>query len=247
MIYYYSAEGNSEWVAKQIANGTGDSALSITEILKKGSVPPTAGAGEYVGIVFPVYAWSAPKIVTDFIKKLKVDEGAFIYAVCTMGGSAGNTMPQLRRHIRLDACYSVIMPDTYIVMYDTPSEGQIRAKVAAAKAEIPFICKDILEKKSVNKVKKGPFPALLSYIAAPLFRRFAGDKKLRADEKCIGCGVCAEVCPLSNIELSEGKPRWKGNCMQCCACIHSCPQEAVQHGKATSGRRRYLFKDEYAE
>ena len=51
-------------------------------------------------------------------------------------------------------------------------------------------------------------------------------------EKCIGCGLCAVVCPHGVFELSEGaggKARIvdRDACMECGACSRNCPVEAI--------------------
>jgi len=50
-----------------------------------------------------------------------------------------------------------------------------------------------------------------------------------SDEKCIGCGRCAEVCPHAVFRVEEGKARImdKDRCMECGACAANCPVNAV--------------------
>ena len=64
------------------------------------------------------------------------------------------------------------------------------------------------------------------------------------DEKCDACAgkegpVCAQICPVVNIKMENGKPCWLHHCEHCLACLHWCPQEAIQFGKNTKGRKRY--------
>jgi Fe-S-cluster-containing hydrogenase component 2 len=47
------------------------------------------------------------------------------------------------------------------------------------------------------------------------------------------------VCPVDNIRLEGGLPRWQGHCEQCLACIHHCPQRAIQYGHWTADKERY--------
>jgi len=47
-------------------------------------------------------------------------------------------------------------------------------------------------------------------------------------EKCVGCGACTGVCPVSAIELDGDKAQVKeGDCIECGACVGECPAEAI--------------------
>jgi len=47
--------------------------------------------------------------------------------------------------------------------------------------------------------------------------------------KCVGCGMCADVCPHGIFEVSGGKAEItdKDLCMECGACALNCPAEAI--------------------
>jgi ferredoxin len=48
-------------------------------------------------------------------------------------------------------------------------------------------------------------------------------------EKCVGCGMCAVVCPHEVFRLHNGKAAIvdRDACMECGACATNCPAEAV--------------------
>jgi MinD superfamily P-loop ATPase len=69
------------------------------------------------------------------------------------------------------------------------------------------------------------------------------DQAFQADENCNGCGVCARVCPVSNIRMVDDRPVWQHRCEQCFACLQWCSQEAIQFGSKTSGGKRYHHPD----
>ena len=48
-------------------------------------------------------------------------------------------------------------------------------------------------------------------------------------EKCVGCGMCMEVCPHAVFLVEDGKA-WIADsdaCMECGACARNCPVEAL--------------------
>ena len=70
-------------------------------------------------------------------------------------------------------------------------------------------------------------------------KRAEWDHAFRVESQCNSCGLCARVCPVANITLEGGKPAWLGHCQQCLACIQLCPQQAIEYGDKTVGRKRY--------
>ena len=95
---------------------------------------------EYLGFVFPVYAWGAPEIVIDFAKKLKKSFGkwkniggtadkperkTFTFAIATCGEEAGYTLKNFSKIIPLKSSYSLVMPNNYVVGSDLEDEGTV--------------------------------------------------------------------------------------------------------------------------
>lgn len=49
-----------------------------------------------------------------------------------------------------------------------------------------------------------------------------------SDEKCIGCNVCVEECPVNCIEMETPSPvRISEECIYCGKCVEMCPVEAI--------------------
>lgn len=47
------------------------------------------------------------------------------------------------------------------------------------------------------------------------------------ENKCIGCGICVEKCPIEAISLVDEKARHDENkCIGCGVCVHHCPENA---------------------
>jgi NAD-dependent dihydropyrimidine dehydrogenase PreA subunit len=49
------------------------------------------------------------------------------------------------------------------------------------------------------------------------------------DEKCVGCGLCTEVCPHGVFEMQQNKAHIVdfNACMECGACVNNCPSDAI--------------------
>ena len=238
MIFYFSGTGNSAWAARQLARLTGDKAYDITNLNQL----PDLDNAEQIGFVFPVYAWGAPEIMAEFAKKLPKTQ-SFTFGVCTCGGDAGLAMKQFSKVYPLSSSYSIVMPNNYIIGSDTDNEGEIRQKITAARAELERMAQEIQQQKPVYRVHEGRLAGVKSHFANLGFNKFARSAKpFFAEDSCNGCGLCMRNCPARAITLQNGKPVWATQCFQCLRCINECPQQAIQYGKSTAGRRRYTIR-----
>lgn len=72
--------------------------------------------------------------------------------------------------------------------------------------------------------------------AAQFYMRVAVEECLFTDnfstnEKCIGCGHCAKICPAYAIHMNEKRPEWvKPECFMCFGCLRLCPTGAIRYG-----------------
>lgn len=250
MIFYHSGCGNSRFVAEELAKRLGEELVYIPDANLHGRWSYALRRDESMGFVWPVYAWGPPKLVTTFISKLRlIGKPKYLYFVCTCGDEAGLSERLFRKalskkHLQLDASFCLQMPETYInlkpMKLDTP-EGAA-AKIEAVRRRLPDIAGSIERKERGSQMIVGGQALLKSYIIRPLFYTFlVTDRRFRTTQACNGCGLCTKVCPLKNIGMENGKPKWYGSCTTCNACYHSCPQNAIQFGKASLGKGQYLF------
>jgi len=52
-------------------------------------------------------------------------------------------------------------------------------------------------------------------------------------EKCVGCGVCEQVCPVDAIKVIDGKAQIVGDCVDCLSCVKYCKFDALQEADKT--------------
>jgi len=242
-IFYFSGTGNCLRIARDLAAQLADANVVSIARAVKGDIDTSA---DRIGLVFPVYAFNPPLIVLDFISKLKAPPEKYIFAITTYGGVSGSTLWQAARHLkrkglRLSAGFGIRMPNNYTPLGEAiPVEKQEEFFAAELKkaGEIAGIVRDGRTQKIEGS---NPLWFLAGVVLYPLMLKVtrSEDKNFRADEKCNGCGTCAKVCPVNNIAMVDKKPVWLHKCEQCFACLQWCPQEAIQCGKNTAGRKRY--------
>ena len=68
-------------------------------------------------------------------------------------------------------------------------------------------------------------PIMIGY---QMYGRFLFAKLFVATDKCDGCGLCVDKCPVRAIRMYGVKPYWTLNCESCMRCISVCPKKAIQ-------------------
>ncbi len=255
-LYYFTGTGNSLACARAIAKGLGNTDLVPIASLReeKRLRVPT----ERVGIVCPVYFYTLPLIVREFIPRLDLSGVKYAFLVATMGGLPGLAVEHGEELFRkaggeLHAGFAVRMFANYIAEYNVRGERSVRAMQKRMERRVAEIVR-IVQAGERHLEKGGPFDRLLSRAMFGLLgRRFLQEARTRdrlfsVDPSCVHCSTCAHVCPVENIRMVDGSPRWLGHCEQCYACIHFCPVAAIQvQGKPTRMRGRYHHPDVRAD
>lgn len=272
MIFYFSGTGNSKWAAKTLALETGDTLVSIPEVINS-NCSFTIEKDEHVGFIFPIHGWRVPNIVKEFLTKLTIKTLGedtshvkhYCFCLVTAGDSIGKAMERFQQQLKsvtmndalsLKAVCSLIMPESYVGLpgmdVDT-KEKELEKKELASKQlkEFSNILKQHPHKDSNqiwgwNQLIRGPIPSFFSGPVGGFFERFLiTDKPFHVDSRrCVKCGICANVCPVSDIKGGLGfEPEWlhNGKCLTCFSCYHHCPHHAIEFGKRTQKKGQYFY------
>ncbi|MFV0497412.1 MAG: EFR1 family ferrodoxin [Candidatus Fimivivens sp.] len=245
-IFYFTGTGNSLQVAMDLSKKMDN--VTITQISESTKVDLSA---ERIGFVFPVYLWGVPNIVERFLKRIPINmQGKYLFAIATYKSQAGDTIGQVARILkhtqnRLSSGFTIEMPGNNIIYYNSEPARTQNQKIQNCRMQLIKIA-DIINAQAQEIPKSSVFQAvfftgILHAILSKIFKN--SDKNFWINDKCTACGVCAKVCPVGNISIKDSNPIWNHNCQQCVACINSCPNHAIQYGKTTIGRNRYVNQE----
>lgn len=230
--------------------------------------------GERLGFIFPVHGWRVPRLVRDFIGRLQIKRkegqlqdcemphGTFAYAVCTAGDSIGLTVENLETTIaanddlcamgirKVASAYSLIMPESYVGLpfMDVDTKEKERLKKDRAAHALDSIVMEIVGcKEGIFRLAKGFWPWMMTKVVGGFFEHvLITDKRFHVTrDKCVKCGICANVCPVQDIDGGKGKyPAWKHqpDCLTCFSCYHHCPHHAIEFGHQTQKKGQYYHR-----
>jgi NAD-dependent dihydropyrimidine dehydrogenase PreA subunit/flavodoxin len=244
MIFYFSATGNSKFIAERIAEASGESLINISECVQKEEYSFVLTEEEILGFVVPVYFWGLPIIVAEFLKKLKVSSRQIIYsyAVLNCGSATGNAEKLFSSTFSVSALFGIATVDNYMALYKEPRKTEIAKQLEKAVIVIDDAIAHIKNRDTGNFNKvQGIFPHLFTLFGHPLYTKGRKTKKFTVNQDCTHCGLCEKNCPRKVIRLKDGEPTWIiPQCELCLACLHRCPAKAIIYGKQGAHQGHYI-------
>lgn len=242
-LYYFSGTGNSLAVAKELAEKLGNCQLTpIAQVWQQDRIVVET---ERTGLVFPLYYVGLPKLVLEFVQKADFSASQYTFAVITRGvayaGGAIHHLKQLlvARSKALQSGWYVNMPTNYIPWFNVPAETEQRSVLQKASQKVATIAVEV--QRGVRRYEREPLFWVRPIRNNPYLKTANNkDRQFRVEQTCNSCGICQKVCPVNNIALAAGEqPQWQHRCQECLACIHQCPQRAIQIGDKTGNKQRY--------
>lgn len=242
MILYFSATGNSKYVAEKIATSIDDEAHSIEKFKKT----ITLEKGEILGIVFPTYCWELPIIVRNYLERLTIagTKNPYVFVLATFGTTPGAALDDCKhilkdRGILVSAKYGIQMPDTWTPIFDLSDSKEVKKQNERADEALCKVIQKIQKRESGNFMKKAaPYP--IRYLSDFMYQAIRKTRHFSVEDSCIGCGLCEKRCPAKAIQIQDKKPVWiKNKCVMCLRCLHNCPKFSIQYGKNTKKHGQY--------
>ncbi len=247
-IYYLTGTGNSLKISKDLAAALGDGELH--------SMPRSAGRieGGTVGLVFPVYFARPPVFVQEFINRAEFGDIDYLFLLANGGGLFGTALAILKaqlhkRGLTVHAGFLVGMPGNHPKIASMQKKPPELYYVRESE-RVEEIAGLVSEKAELDvETNWGLAGAFFSHLAFrgpwKLSKEHRLDRALCVTDRCLGCGTCERVCPVGNIRRAspDGKPEWQHGCINCAACYHHCPHEAIEFSGVKRQMKRYRHPD----
>jgi len=254
LLYYFTATGNS----KRLAEVAADRFEQAGFVVKVKNTEDNALAEEHNGyschgFLFPVNAFGIPRIMTRFMEALPLGTGREAFIIVSIGNeeyrlppTEGKCLGQGRsilesRGYKVVGGEAVSMPNNWIAGMSAPTRERAEAIIEAGEKAVLEFTERVINGEPC--FRESHWISKLLGLVNPFFlygQNYLGSL-FRLDDRCNSCEICAKTCPIGNIRMVDGKPKWGDACEQCFRCINLCPQESIQCTQIgrTEKRRRH--------
>jgi len=232
---YFSGTGNSRYAAEFFCRDFDEDSMVLS--IEDPDVVSEIKRSDLLIFAYPVQFSTVPKILRDFIKnnsELWKDKRVFIIA--TMGLFSGDGSGILGR--LLHSYGAKVIGGLHLKMPDSIGDEKALKRPLEKNRELVRLSESKI-KEAVKLIKDGKLP---QEGLGPLYRMagfwgqrlyfghktksYSSKLKINSD-KCVGCGLCVKMCPMSNISVVEKKAVPADQCTMCYRCINKCPKQAI--------------------
>ena len=225
VIFYFTATGNSLYVAKQL----GEHPVSIAQAVHDDKKTYRADS---IGIVCPVFGHEVPGLVREFLEQATF-ETPYFYMILTYGnrhGGASELAQELLKKLGIQPSYInvLLMVDNFLPGFDMDQQRKLDKKV---EEHLSRIREDIENRRrflspvtETDRAAHREFLAGKAAMPEGILPNF-----YRIEEACIGCEICTRVCPKHCFHMDGHRSVWSpDSCIHCMACVHACPMMAIR-------------------
>ena len=232
---YFSGTGNTKYCVTKFTRAINENA-EVFSIEDDRAVKAITDSN-FIVFGYPVYYSDIPKLVREFIcKNSSVFKGKKIFIIATMGLFSGDGAGCSARLFKKYGAQ--VLGGLHIKMPDCIGDVKLLKKSLDKNRKI-IIKADKKISCTAEKIQKNSYPqnglSFLCRIAGLFGQRLYFHNKVKAyykaiklnKDKCVGCGICEKNCPMHNIDIVDGKAKFKDKCTICYRCFSKCPQQSI--------------------
>ena len=233
IMFYFSATGNSKYIAELFCRNMGAMCRSIEEDTDFYNI---IASEDTIGFCYPVYGSRVPRLMREFARKyVDMLKHKRLIIFCTQmcfSGDGARAFTDVFPHGFAEVIYAehFLMPNNIcnLFLVPLPSKNRIHKYLGNAQRKIETVCRDIsngvIRKRGFNPGSR--LLGLIQGVFLPGIEERARDR-VWIDDDCNQCGLCISMCPMNNFSVDSSKVITKNNCMMCYRCINKCPQKAI--------------------
>lgn len=232
---YFSGTGNTKYCIETFVKELDSSSQCFS--IEESAVLDAIETSDLIVIAYPIYFSNIPKIMRDFILRHQTKfANKNVFIIATMGLFSGDGTGCSARILR--KCGAKIIGGLHIKMPDCICDEKLLKKTIEQNKAIVKQA-EIKIKQAVVKLKNkqapqegiGFFCHLLGLFGQRLWfyqkTKSYSDKIKIHENKCIGCGLCVQLCPMHNLFIAKHVVSQRNQCTMCYRCVNSCPQQAI--------------------
>ena len=232
---YFSGTGNTKFCIEYFLGSVNSSATAYS--IEDCKAIEEISKHDEIIFGYPVYYSNLPKIVSDFIiSNSALWNGKKIFVIATMALFSGDGTGVAARlfekygaeitgglHLEMPDCIAdvKVLKRAYEKNHTIVEKAKKKITISAQKYKLGKPTRE-----GLNLCYR-----MAGFLGQRLY--FMNKTKSYTDKlkinpvNCIGCGKCANVCPMNNIDIIERKAVPKNLCTMCYRCVNVCPEKAI--------------------
>lgn len=249
-IYVFSGTGNTLIVANKISEIFNLNNYNSTVFKMESVDAKQIDLNSTIGIGFTTAFWNTFPFVRTWIDNLPDGNGTEVFLFTTMGDSSCGMIAHIakileKKNYKIIGAKGFIMPNNFLlVLKDKKNKERIEKTLVKTEEFAKGIINSAGYIRKPNIFSSIAF-CFSSFVTTKLWNTKLAKKimKFKVDKtKCNGCGTCAALCPLENIEIKEF-PQFKDKCLFCLRCVSYCSQQALSNKILLKTYRAVNIKD----
>ena len=183
----------------------------------------------------PVYAGRVPNVLLPFLREKVRGGGALAVPVVLFGNrNYDDALIELRDILQQDG-FRCVAAGAFVGEHSfsrtlgagRPDDGDMAGQTAFARE----ICEKLAGQAGTENTPvavRGETPIRPYYTPRDRHGNPINILKVKPKtdpDRCGGCGLCAELCPMGSIDPADVS-QVRGICIKCCACVKKCPSGA---------------------